>query len=140
ALGYRNTGDWYQSPVRDLAGVIALAAEAGETAMVDRLRRRLEREAPEAGALMTQEQVQLLLAATTLLQRAGPVNVALNGQMGAGRNVMADTARLATGLVFRNDGRGVVWRSLLVSGTPREAPGAMSAGFTIGKNVYRMDG
>ena len=89
---------------------------------------------------MTQEQVQLLLAANALLQRAGPVNVALNGQMGAGRSVMADTARLATGLAFRNDGRGPVWRSVLLSGTPREAPGAIQAGFTIDKRAYRMDG
>ncbi len=72
ALGYRNTGDWYQTPLRDLAGVLALAAEAGETEMVDRLRRRLERDAPDAGELMTQEQVQLLLAANALQERAGP--------------------------------------------------------------------
>lgn len=140
ALGYRNTGDWYQSPMRDTAGVLALAAEAGETQLVDRLRRRLEREAPEAGALMTQEQVQLLLAANALLQRAGPVNVALNTQMGAGRRVMADAARLAQGLAFRNDGRGPVWRSLLLSGTPRETPGAIAAGYQLDKRVYRMDG
>src|SRR5262249_161823 len=77
ALGYRDIGDWYQTPLRDLAGVMALAAEAGETAMVDRLRRRLERDAPDANALMTQEQVQLLLAANALLQRSGPVTVSL---------------------------------------------------------------
>ncbi|HVK80407.1 MAG TPA: hypothetical protein VM915_07320, partial [Verrucomicrobiae bacterium] len=65
--------------MRDLAGVLALAAVAGESEMVNRLRQRLERDAPEAGRLMTQEQVQLLLAANALLERAGPVNVTLNG-------------------------------------------------------------
>ncbi|HRE43489.1 MAG TPA: alpha-2-macroglobulin family protein, partial [Terricaulis sp.] len=40
ALGYRNSGDWYQTPLRDVAGVLALAAEAGETELVDRLRQR----------------------------------------------------------------------------------------------------
>jgi uncharacterized protein YfaS (alpha-2-macroglobulin family) len=74
------------------------------------------------------------------LQRAGPVNVALNTQMGAGRRVMADAARLAQGLAFRNDGRGPVWRSLLLSGTPRETPGAIAAGYQLDKRVYRMDG
>ena len=140
ALGYRNTGDWYQTPVRDLAGVLALAAEAGETQLVDRLRQRLEREAREPGALMTQEQVQLLLAANALLERAGPVHVSLNGQADAGRSVMADAARLASGLVFRNDGRGTVWRTLLTAGPPREAPPAMQSGFVVDKDVYRMDG
>lgn len=140
ALGYRNSGDWYQTPLRDVAGVLALAAEAGETELVDRLRQRLERDAPDAGRLMTQEQVHLLLAANALLERAGPVNVTLNGQPMTERRVMADARRLTQGLVFANAARGPVWRTLQTSGAPIEAPPAMSAGYTINKNVYRMDG
>jgi len=140
ALGYRNTGDWYQSPLRDLAGVLALAAEAEDTELVNRLRQRLERDAPDADRLMTQEQAQLLLAANALLERAGPVNVSLNGQQMAERRVMADAQRLAAGLVFRNNARGTVWRSLSLSGAPREAPPAMQAGYAIDKRVFRMDG
>ena len=140
ALGYRNSGDWYQTPLRDVAGVLALAAEAGETELVDRLRQRLERDAPEAGRLMTQEQVHLLLAANSLLERAGPVNVTLNGQPLPERRVMADAQRLAAGLAFANAARGPVWRTLQSSGAPIEAPPAMQAGYTISKTVYRMDG
>jgi uncharacterized protein YfaS (alpha-2-macroglobulin family) len=140
ALGYRNTGDWYQTPLRDLAGVLALAAEAGETELVDRLRRRLERDAPDAGQLMTQEQVRLLLAANALLERAGPVNVTLNGQAMATRRVMADARRLAEGLAFRNAGRGPTWRTLQTSGVTREAPPAMQAGYQVDKRIFRMDG
>jgi alpha-2-macroglobulin len=140
ALGYRNTGDWYQSPLRDLAGVLALAAEAGDTDLVNRLRVRLERDAPDADRLMTQEQAQLLLAANALLERAGPVNVSLNGQQMAERRMIADTQRLAAGLVFRNNARGTVWRSLSLTGAPREAPPAMQAGYSIDKRVFRMDG
>jgi uncharacterized protein YfaS (alpha-2-macroglobulin family) len=140
ALGYRNTGDWYQTPLRDLAGVLALAAEAGETEMVDRLRRRLERDAPDAGALMTQEQVQLLLAANSLLEGSGPVNVTLNGQPLPERRIMADARRLAEGLAFRNAARGPVWRTLQTSGPTREAPPAMQAGYTIDKRVFTLTG
>jgi uncharacterized protein YfaS (alpha-2-macroglobulin family) len=140
ALGYRNTGDWYQTPLRDLAGVLALAAEAGETDLVDRLRRRLERDAPDAGQLMTQEQVRLLLAANALLERAGPVSVTLNGQSLTERRVMADARRLAEGLAFRNAARGPVWRTLQTSGPTREAPPAMQAGYQLDKRVFRMDG
>ncbi len=140
ALGYRNTGDWYQTPLRDLAGVLALAAEAGETDLVNRLRQRLERDAPDANRLMTQEQAQLLLAANALLERAGPVNVSLNGEQMAERRIIADAQRLAAGLVFRNNARGTVWRSLSLSGAPRQAPPAMQAGYTIDKRVFRMDG
>jgi alpha-2-macroglobulin len=140
ALGYRNTGDWYQTPLRDLAGVIALAAEAGETDLVDRLRQRIERDAPAADQMMTQEQVQVLLAANALLERAGPVNIALNGEAGAGRHVEADARRLGSGLTFRNDGRGPSWRTLSLSGSPRAQPPAMAAGYRLDKRVFRMDG
>jgi alpha-2-macroglobulin len=140
ALGYRNIGDWYQTPLRDLAGVLALAAEAGETELVDRLRQRLERDAPEAERLMTQEQVQLLLAANALLESAGPVNVTLNGQAMAERRVIADARRLAAGLVFRNAARGPAWRTLQTSGAPLESPTALQAGYTLDKRVFRLDG
>jgi len=140
ALGYRNIGDWYQSPLRDTAGVLALAAEAGDTAFVGRLRQRLERDAPDANRLMTQEQAQLLLAANALLERAGPVDVSLNGERMAERRIIVDAQRLAAGLVFRNNARGTVWRTLQTSGAPREAPPAMQAGYTIEKRVYRLDG
>lgn len=140
ALGYRNVGDWYQTPLRDTAGVLAMAAEAGETELVDRLRRRLERDAPEAGALTTQEQAQLLMAANALLQRSGEVNVSLNGEQLAARRVTVNAQRLAAGLVFRNNARGTVWRTLQLSGVPLEAPAAMQAGYTIDKTIFRMDG
>ncbi|MET0181838.1 MAG: alpha-2-macroglobulin [Caulobacterales bacterium] len=140
ALGYRNTGDWYQTPVRDLAGVLALAAEAGQVELVDRIRRRIEREAPDPDNMMTQEQAQMLMAANALLERSGPLHVSLNGRADAGRRVMANAAQLAQGLVFRNDGQGVAWRSLTLSGAPREAPGAMSAGYSINKAVYSLTG
>ncbi len=42
---------------------------------------------------------------------------------------MADAQRLAAGLVFRNAARGPVWRTLSLSGAPREAPPAMQAGY-----------
>jgi len=140
ALGYRNTGDWYQSPLRDLAGVLALAAEAGETDLVNRLRQRLERDAPDADRLMTQEQAQLLLAANALLERAGPVNVSLNGEQMRERRIIADAQRLAAGLVFSNNARGTVWRSLSLTGAPRQAPPAMQNGYAIDKRVFRLDG
>ena len=140
ALGYRNVGDWYQTSLRDAAGVLALAAEAGETELVDRVRRRIERDAPEARGLTTQEQAQLLLAANALMQRAGPVNVSLNGQELPERRIIVNAQRLASGLVFRNNGRGTVWRTLQLSGVPREAPPAMQAGYTIDKTIFRMDG
>jgi len=140
ALGYRNTGDWYQTPLRDLSGVTALAAEAGETELVDRLRQRLERDAGDPDTLMTQEQVQLLLAANALLERGGPVNVSANGARMTSNRLIARARELAAGLVFRNDGQGVTWRTFQRSGAPLSAPPPLSNGYQIDKRIYRMDG
>lgn len=141
ALGYRNTGDYYQSPLRDVAGVLALAAEAGQGAMTERLARRLDREQPDPDALMTQEQAQLLLAADALVKRAGPVSIALNGgPAGALAPVSADAGEIGRGLVFRNAGQGPVWRTMTASGAPKSAPPAAAAGFTLDKRLYTLAG
>ncbi len=146
ALGYRNPGDYYQSPVRDTAGVIALVAEAAKddaslNPLIQRLTRRLENDQPRADQLMTQEQAQLLMAANALMRTAGPVLVSVNGQpAGAVSAFNAVVAQLQRAVTFRNDGAGSVWRSLSVSGAPLTAPPASSNGLSIGKRVFRLDG
>jgi len=140
ALGYRNLGDYYQTPLRDLSGVLALAAEANEIDLADRLRVRLERDAGDPNAMMTQEQVQILLAANAVLQRSGDVNVSQNGQRMNARSMVALAHDLATGLVFRNNAQGPVWRSLMLAGAPLSAPSAAQAGYTISKQIYHLDG
>jgi len=146
AIGYRNTGDYYQSVVRDTAGVIALAAEAAATdptlnEVVQRLSRRLENDQPRADQLMTQEQSQLLLAANALLKTAGPVNVSVNGQAAGPMSPFAAVvSQLQRPITFRNDGQGAVWRSLTLSGAPLSAPPASSNGLSITKRVFRLDG
>jgi alpha-2-macroglobulin len=139
ALGYRNNGDWYQTPLRDLAGVIALAAEAGDNETVDRLSGRLEREGRDAASLMTQEQARLVVAADALIARAGKVNVTLAGQPVVGAT-SADQARINAGLSFLNAGQGPVFRTLTTSGVPRSAPPAAANGLTIVKRLFRMSG
>ncbi|MES1204274.1 MAG: alpha-2-macroglobulin family protein, partial [Pseudomonadota bacterium] len=141
ALGYRNTGDYYQTPLRDVAGVLALAAEAGQSQLVERLARRLERETPDANNLMTQEQAQLLIAADALLKRAGPVSISVNGAPAAAiAPVMANAARIAQGLAFTNAGTGPVWRTVTTHGPPVSAPPAASNGFSLSKRVFTLTG
>ncbi|MEM8937429.1 MAG: alpha-2-macroglobulin, partial [Pseudomonadota bacterium] len=41
AIGWSNTGDYYQTPLRDIAGVLSLAAEAGEDALLEILAEQL---------------------------------------------------------------------------------------------------
>jgi alpha-2-macroglobulin len=146
ALGYRNPGDYYQSPVRDTAGVLALAAEAaaGDTtlnALIQRLTRRLENDQPRADQLMTQEQAQLLMAANALMQTAGPVNISVNGQAPGPVSAFEATAsQLVRAITFRNDGQAAIWRSLTLSGAPTAAPPASSNGLSIDKRIFNLTG
>jgi hypothetical protein len=146
ALGYRNTGDYHQSPVRDTAGVLALAAEAAAqdqslNALVQRLTRRIENDAPKADQLMTQEQAHLLMAANALLKTAGPVRVSINGAAAGPVTGYAATAQqLVNAVTFRNDGQGAVWRSLTTSGAPLAAPAPFSNGLSIDKRIFNLGG
>ncbi|HKR88094.1 MAG TPA: alpha-2-macroglobulin family protein, partial [Phenylobacterium sp.] len=79
ALGYKDESDWYQMPLRDLAGVIALAYEAGETGIARSLQGRLENSVRAPDALNTQEQAHLLKAAQAMLAAAGPMNIQASG-------------------------------------------------------------
>lgn len=146
AIGYRNQGDYYQSVVRDTAGVIALAAESAANdptlnQVVQRLTRRLENDQPRADQLMTQEQAQLLYAANALLATAGPVNISINGNApGPMTPFTAVVSQLQRPVAFRNDGQGAVWRSLTLSGAPTVAPPASSNGLSVTKRIFRLNG
>ncbi|MGC1302673.1 MAG: alpha-2-macroglobulin, partial [Caulobacteraceae bacterium] len=78
-LGYQEIFDWYQSPLRDLAGVVALAYEAGETGIARSLQTRLENSVRSPDDLNTQEQARLLQAAHAMLAAAGPVRIDAKG-------------------------------------------------------------
>ncbi|HET9160284.1 MAG TPA: alpha-2-macroglobulin, partial [Caulobacteraceae bacterium] len=56
ALGYRDEADFYQSPLRDVAGVINYAYEAGEIDLAQRLQAKLEGQVKDPDQLNTQEQ------------------------------------------------------------------------------------
>jgi uncharacterized protein YfaS (alpha-2-macroglobulin family) len=146
ALGYRNPSDWYQSPVRDLAGVIALVSEAAATdqslnELVNRLARKLEGDAQPAEQLMTQELAQMLFAANALLKSAGPVQIAVNGAAaGAPAPFLATRDTIGAGATFVNAGSGSVWRSLTYSGAPANPPGPTAQGLDVTKRIFRMSG
>src|SRR5690606_22115531 len=59
AIGYENTGDYYQTPRRDIAAMLALAAEARQTERGTRLTDRVTRDLPEPDRLTTQEKAFL---------------------------------------------------------------------------------
>ncbi|MCG9916459.1 MAG: alpha-2-macroglobulin family protein [Phenylobacterium sp.] len=142
SLNYREESDWYQSPLRDLAAVIALAYEAGETDIARELQGRLENAVEDPEALNTQEQARLLQAANAMMAAAGPLKIE-----GAGAIPLAAVAggpRWAVGKLaesrFVNAGAGAVWRTVTVSGAPVAAPAAASNGLTLQKRLLSFTG
>lgn len=143
-LGYNNSENYYQSPLRDTAAMVALAAEVDNTQLVDRLTTELDKYQKQDTYLNTQEKSFLLLAAAAMLETAGDVQIAVNGAVpdGQGKTPTFQLSRtqLEEGVRLTNEGSGPVFRSVSVYGTPAEAPAPTAKGFTLRKEIRTLDG
>ena len=137
-LGFKEEGDWYQSPLRDLAGVIALAYEAGETGIARQLQGRLENTVRAPDELNTQEQGHLLRAAHAMLAAAGPTNIRASGVRPQGAARFA-VGRLADARLV-NAAPGAIWRTVTVSGLPTVPPRVGGSGLRLEKQFLGLDG
>jgi uncharacterized protein YfaS (alpha-2-macroglobulin family) len=142
ALGFENRGNWYQTPRRDLAGVLALAAESDETDLVAELADRVVRDLPEPARLTTQEKAFLLLAARGLSGDAVVMNVEGDGFTASNdnRQFAFGNEGLSQGASFTNAGEGNVWVTQIAHGDPVVAPAATSEGMTVTKRIRGIDG
>jgi uncharacterized protein YfaS (alpha-2-macroglobulin family) len=138
ALGYTDQSDGYQSPLRDLAGVIALAYEAGEDGVARSLQSRLENTVRSPDDLNTQEEAHLLRAARSMLAAAGPMNIQATGAvpLGGGRWAIGHPAEAR----FINQGRGVIWRTVTVAGRPTSPPPQSGSNLRLDKRLFTLSG
>ncbi len=142
AIGYENTGDYYQTPTRDAAAVLALATEAGLPEEARAAAVQLERFAPQSRYFQTQEQAQMLLAFNAVQATIGKLAVARDGQVadGAAPAWRLTAAELQRGSAFMNRSRDSIWRTVARTGSPTGvAPGAQR-GFAISKTYLTMGG
>ena len=142
SLGYREDSAWYQSPLRDLAAVVALAYEAGETDIARGLQSRLENAVKDPDSLNTQEQARLLQAAHWMLKTAGAIKIDAKGAnplSAAGGAPRWAVGKLAEAR-FVNAGKGALWRTVTVTGTPVAAPPAEENGLTLSKRLVGFSG
>jgi uncharacterized protein YfaS (alpha-2-macroglobulin family) len=138
ALGYRAEGDWYQSPLRDLAGVISLAYEAGETGIARGLQGHLENTVRSPDDMNTQEQAYLLRAAHGMFATARAANIRAFGVRAESATRFA-VGRLADARLV-NAAPGAIWRTVTVSGLPTAPPAAGGAGLHLDKRFLGLDG
>ncbi|MEM7638555.1 MAG: alpha-2-macroglobulin [Pseudomonadota bacterium] len=143
AIGYENNGDYYQTPLRDLSGVLALAAEAGLNDHVARIAEQLGQDTPEPDALTTQEKAFMLLAVGSLSQEDG-LRLDVDG---LGRNSDNDRRYFVTpeqverGVSFRlRRGSSAMFRTVMVTGSPERAPQPASEKLSVSKRVRTLQG
>lgn len=143
ALGYNNSGDYYQTALRDLTGILALAAETGFNDHVARIAEQLGEDTPEPDRLTTQEKAFMLLAVGSLSQEDG-LRLDVDG---LGRNSDNDRRyfvspdQVERGVSFRlRRGSSPVFRTVMVTGSPAAAPSPASEKLSVSKRIRTMQG
>ncbi len=141
-LGYSDPNDWYQTPLRDLAGVIALAYESGFDDIARNLAPRLENAMKSPDQMNTIEEAYVLRAASYMLKAAGKTQIASQGvaTLPGGLNVQRFNVGALSQAHLKNTGSGAIWRTVTVIGTPLQSPNAESHGLNLTKTFYNLDG
>ena len=142
AIGFVNTGDYYQTPRRDIAGMLALAQEAKQADRVRALSQRVAQDLPEPDRLTTQEKAFLLLAANALSGGQSTINVAVTGQAtstSAGVYKL-DGAQMRSPPSFTNRGNGQLWVTSVARGSPASAPPPAYDGLAATKQLWTPGG
>jgi len=136
--------DWYQSPLRDLAGVIALAYEANMPDIAHGLEGRLDGAVKDPDTLNTQEKAQLLRAAHFMLAAAGPIDIQASGatvpMAAAGLTPRWAVSGKLADARFVNASSHPIWRTVTVRGTPITPPDAEQHGVSVEKTYFAFSG
>lgn len=134
-LGWR---DDYGSTLRDTAGLVTLAAEAGSTAVnLDNLVSTI---GSTSRNFSTQEAAQVVLAAHALTNSAAGAEVSVDGIPSAGPVVKRLTDADPQASVIRNTGQRAIDVTMTTFGVPDVAPEAGGYGYGLTRSYYTMDG
>lgn len=146
ATAYTSANTWfeYDSLLRDLSGVVALAAENGRADLVPFLLERGKSLDTHLQDTSTQEKGWMLRAAYALTRQELPLDVTVNGAPAVPRHgavrLTPTLAQLNAGITLTNRGDADVWRSSAVTGTPNAALPAAANGATVSKSIWTMSG
>lgn len=143
ALGYQNSGDYYQTMRRDLAGVYALAAETDYSALLTDLFEKLGDDLPEPSQLTTQEKAFLLLAVSAATGEERGVTIEAAG-LGEGRDneerYLLAEAEATAEVSFTLGGDKPLFRTIVARGAPIKAPPAVREKLEITKTYHTLQG
>ncbi len=128
----------YGTRLRDRAGVLALAIEAGSTAVnADALSNTLGQAGPY---MSTQEQSWTLLATAALIDDPSAAGLTLNGEAVSGPFVRKFDAQGLTLQEIRNTGSSDTDITLTTIGVPQVAEPAGGYGYSLSRSYFDLDG
>ncbi|MEP3891834.1 MAG: alpha-2-macroglobulin [Hellea sp.] len=141
---YDNAYDYYQSPLRDTAGFVALGAGHLEDNMLSSLVEDLQRRVGAEEYANTNQKAHVILALKSLLATSSKPSVKAKGMTLKGPTNRPAANMLAADLndkpSLTNTGEKQVWVTTTINGIPKKAPEPSATAFTIAKTFYRMDG
>ena len=140
----RDPKDYYGSPLRDRAAILALAAEAGGreavSAVLGSVRDRLVAKVSET---TTQEQAWLVLAAHAM-GGGGDLEYAVDGASQKTNKdpvvVNPDAAAVARGIKLKNEGQQPFWLQVTARGVPKEPLPAARQGLSVEREYFTFAG
>ena len=129
----------YGTNRRDAAAILALASEAGTTAVnTDDL---IQITTSGGTGRTTQEAAWTLLAAHALIDHAAVQRISVNDvQIGGPTLAVLAQGIAETDMAIRNDGGHEVLMTLTTYGVPDVAPSAGGTGYDISRSYYTLDG
>ena len=128
----------YGTNLRDAAGLLSLAVEAGSTA-VDTVT-LASRIGAVDGPMSTQESAWTLLAAKALVDDPSVAGLSVDGALVEGPFVRAMEADAARGMAIRNEGTVQTDITLTTIGVPTDPVAAGGYGYSIARSYYTLDG
>ena len=138
----RDPQDYYGSPLRNRAALLALAVEAGGREALSEVANLVgERLTANVDTTTTQEQAWLVMAARAM-SAGGELAYSVDGQsLKATREpvvINPDQATIGRGLRVKNDGERPIWMQVTARGVPAEPQPAASAGLSVARQFLTL--
>ncbi len=142
AIGYEEENNYYQSPLRDSAALVALAAEAEMPSRISEAQTIFASSLKDPKRLSTQEKARTIMAMRAIKLGGAELKVSAKGVDGFDpqNTVGLDSDYLAQNVSFSNTGERDVYRVISIYGTPTRAPAAFAEGYDAEKKVLSITG
>jgi len=142
--GYENRGNYYQTSLRDAAGLMTLISEAGFTHLIDEASAIFNASIKDPSRMHTQEKAFVLMAANALLKSADSLSIAVDGveleDLPSSPSFLPSTEDINSSISYENRSNTPLFLTITQTGVPKSAPPAGRNGLNVIKRITTRDG